>query len=274
MEAINPTVAVGWSVAALLFGLALLASVGGRLRQGAYLMMAGIMVIGAVTLYSHDVMAMPQICAALITGGAVGLVLGQGVPRSAIPAVLTGLIGQAGMAAVFVGVAAWRNPHAFGLLDETTDRMLTDAAAFVGLAIAFGAMAGAGAAAILWHGMTRQGEGRRGPPLFAGAMLVATGAVTSVFALSPDTGWLIGSIGVALLAGQALARWAMGVGTGAAAALVGGLAGWAVAGSAFLLENMGMAVAGGLAGAAGTVLGLRLCGGAVRKGLADAGRHP
>ncbi|WP_150294953.1 NAD(P)(+) transhydrogenase (Re/Si-specific) subunit beta [Sphingobium estronivorans] len=274
MEPIDPTIAAGWSVAALLFGLALLASLDGGLRRGANLMMAGMMVIGAVTLYSHDVMAMPQICAALITGGAIGLALGQGVPRSAIPALLTGLVGQAGLAAVFVGGAAWRNPHAFGLLDEATDRLLGDAAIAMAATVALGAMACAGAAAILWRGTAWQGERRPGLPLFAAAMLVATGGTMAGFVASPGSAGLLVSTGVALLAGWGLARWAIGAGAGPAMALVGGLAGWAVAASAFLLENTGMAVAGGLAGAAGSLLGLRLCGRAGRKGLADARRRP
>ncbi len=52
------------------------------------------------------------------------------------------------------------------------------------------------------------------------------------------------------------------------------MAGWSAAGLACLLENIGLLVAGGLAGAAGTGIGLRLCGGARGKGLADAEAHP
>ncbi|HKY81429.1 MAG TPA: NADP transhydrogenase subunit beta [Sphingobium sp.] len=52
------------------------------------------------------------------------------------------------------------------------------------------------------------------------------------------------------------------------------MAGWSVGAAGFLLENIGLAVAGGLAGSAGSVLTLRLCRGANRKGLADGRRHP
>lgn len=52
------------------------------------------------------------------------------------------------------------------------------------------------------------------------------------------------------------------------------MAGWSAAALAFLLENIGLIVVGGLAGAAGTGVALRLCGGVGRKGLADAGAHP
>ncbi|WP_084733221.1 NAD(P)(+) transhydrogenase (Re/Si-specific) subunit beta [Sphingobium chungbukense] len=274
MEGANPTVLAGWSMAALLFGLALPASFGGGLRRGAHLMMAGMTVIGAVTLYSHDVMSMPQIFAALIMGGAVGLVLGRGMPRAAIPALLIGLIGQTGLAAMFVGVAAWRNPRAFGLLDEMTDQWFADDAAAIGVGVALGAMACAGAAAILWCRMGRRGKGRPGAPFFTGAMLAGTCGAVLAFVASPTTDRLLPLAGVALLAGWGLAKWTMGARMGPAAALVGGLSGWAVAVLAYLLENIGMAVAGGLAGAAGGLFALRLCGGADRKGLAEGGARP
>ena len=52
------------------------------------------------------------------------------------------------------------------------------------------------------------------------------------------------------------------------------MAGWSAAALAFLLENIGLLVAGGLSAAAGTGVALRLCVGAGGKGLADAGAHP
>ncbi|UZW55123.1 NAD(P)(+) transhydrogenase (Re/Si-specific) subunit beta [Sphingobium sp. JS3065] len=265
----NPTVLTGWWLAALLFAATLLAPFGGGFRRRAHLAMAGMMAAGAVTLYSHDVMALPQICAALITGGAVGLALGRGVPRTTLPALLTGLIGLAGLAALFIGGAAWRDPHAFGLLDDATDRLRADAAAAMAAAIAWGSMACAGVWSIL-----RRGPVRRGQALVAVVMLLATGGFIGVFVATPDIGLLVACGGTALLAGRGLTKRAMDAGTGPAMALVGGFSGWAVAASAFLMENMAMAVAGGLTGAAGSLFCARLCGGPGRKGLADAERHP
>ncbi len=233
-------------------------------------MMAGMMVAGAVTLYSHDVMAMPQICAALITGGAVGLLLGRGVPRSALPALLTGLVGQAGLAAVFIGLAAWRNPHVFGVLDDVTDRPLVGAMVAIGATVTFGAMACAGAATTLRRG----GRQRKRKGRFAAAMLLATGGTLGAFVANPATGLLLACVGIALLAGRGLAQRALDYGMGPAVALIGGLAGWAIAGTAFLMGNMAMAVAGGFAGSAGSMFAIRLCGGAGRKGLADVERRP
>mgnify|MGYP003583441658 CR=1 FL=1 len=60
----------------------------------------------------------------------------------------------------------------------------------------------------------------------------------------------------------------------ASLALTIAMAGWSAAALAFLLQNVAMIVAGGLAGAAGTGVALRICGGARGKGLADGGRRP
>jgi H+-translocating NAD(P) transhydrogenase subunit beta len=57
-------------------------------------------------------------------------------------------------------------------------------------------------------------------------------------------------------------------------ALTIAMAGWSAAALAFLLQNVGMVVAGGLAGAAGMGSALRICGRAHWKGLAEAGRRP
>lgn len=57
-------------------------------------------------------------------------------------------------------------------------------------------------------------------------------------------------------------------------ALAIAMAGWSAAALAFLLQNIGMVIAGGLAGAGGTGIALRICGGGRGKGLADTGRRP
>ncbi|HJT41250.1 MAG TPA: hypothetical protein VJ762_13035 [Sphingobium sp.] len=64
------------------------------------------------------------------------------------------------------------------------------------------------------------------------------------------------------------------IGATALMAATGGMTGWSIAAAAFLLENMGLAAAGGVVGAAGTVLALRLRGKAWRKGLAEPERRP
>ena len=53
-----------------------------------------------------------------------------------------------------------------------------------------------------------------------------------------------------------------------------GMVGWSASGLALLLQNAGLLMAGGLSGAAGFGIALRIFGGARPKGLADMGRRP
>ena len=269
MEGANATILVGWSLSAILSAAALLVSIAGDLRRSTHLAAAALMVAAALALYTHDVMALPQICAALITGSAVGLALGRGIPRSRLPLLMGGLVGLAGVAAVLVGGAALRDPHAFGLLDDVTDRLRVVGTAGIGAGVSCGAMACGGAAAML-----RGGRADRLHILIIAILLLAASGATAAFVVAPNPARLLACIGVTLVAGWAVTKRALLAGMGPALAVVSGFAGWAVAASAFLMENMPMVVAGGLAGAAGSLFGIRLCVFAERKGLAHAGRRP
>lgn len=272
-DGLNPTILIGWFLAALLFLLALWPQRIGQ--RGGSLALTGMASAVAVTLYSHDVMAMPQICAALIAGGAAGWLLARQAPLSALPAVLAGLIGQLGLAAIFIAVAGWRNPHAFGLLDDATDRLIPVAAWAMGAGGAFGGMACAGAIVLLAR-RTGQQIGRRGWParILSLALPVLMIAAMAQFGRQPSGLLLAACIGLGLLTGGRLTLAMAVAGTGPALALLGGMAGWSAAALGFMMENMAMAAGGGLAGAAGTVVALRLCGGPGRKGLADGDRRP
>lgn len=268
MDGVGPTVLIGWALAALLFMLSLRA-----VRRGALAVLTGMAAVVAVTLYSHDVIPLPEICGALIVGGLAGLVLAREVPLSALPALLAGLIGQLGLAALFIGIAAWRNPHAFGLLDEATNALTQAAGVAIGLGSALGAMTFAGAVTALWRGgVDGVALGRAG--FLAVPLLLLTGLLVAWFALHPSSLLLSACAGVALLSGHRLAQGVMHIGMGPVLALLGGLSGWSGAVMGFLLENMAMVVAGGLAGAAGSMIAARLRGGAGRKGLADRERRP
>lgn len=217
MSAAYDAIMLAEVAAALLFFYALWPSrtvVDGRRRHAA---VAGTAILSAAAIYGMDVINGPEIVAALIIGGAIGLMLGREWPESRLFALLTIFAACSGAAMVCAAVAAWLNPFAFGLVDE----------------------------------------GRTG---IAARHLVA-------LAVAAFAGW-----GACI--GGAVAMLRRGKAGGALLAISIGLAGWSAAAMAFLLENMGLVVAGGLAGAAGTGIALRICGGVRGKGLADAGSRP
>lgn len=261
-------VGLGWVTAALLFLLSLRAATGAAPRAGAHMAMAGAVAATTVTLYSHDVVNLPPICGALIMGGAIGLFMARALPMAALPSLLAGLIGLGALAVLMVDLAAWRNPYAFGLLDDTTGQLSRASAVALALGVPLGAMASAGAVTMLWKGAAGGGG------LWAVLLSLLTLTLAMLFALHPTFVLLCTCAGAALSAGHYIAHWGGKAGTGPVLAMLGGLTGCSGAAAAFLLANPAMVVAGGLAGAAGSMFALRLCGGTGRKGLADRDRQP
>ena len=122
----------------------------------------------------------------------------------------------------------------------------------------------------------------------AGATALCAAAVAGALWIDPSAFVLIGAIANPLSASdQSLLCFSLGAGL---LALLAGLAalvrraraagsfwaisgaGWAVSGGAFLLDNWGMAAAGGMAASATLVVAVRRV--VERKGLADPIRHP
>lgn len=217
MSAGVDAIMLGQAIAAVCFFVALwpYAGVAARWRPRAAL--AGTVILSAAAIYDMDVINGPEIVAALLAGGAVGLLGGREWPWSRLATLLAVLAGCAGAALLFAVLAARLNPYAFGLVDEDA----VDIAMRYLLILAAVAVAGSG----------------------AGICAVAA---------------LLKREGVEMLL----------------AALAIGMAGWSAAAMAFLLQNIGLVVAGGLAGAAGTGFALRLWDGPQGKGLADALDRP
>lgn len=219
MSAAIDAVSLASALAALLFFLSLWRPGTTPVPRHRHAATAGALILAAATLYAADVLNLPEIIAALIIGGAAGLLLGRELPVRFLPALMTALAGLVGLAAVVMALAAWINPYAFGLIGEAGDHRTARKVAALGIAVLTGALACVGGIAALVARRWRS-DGR--------IMLASTAA----------------------------------------------MAGWSVAATAFLLENMGLAVAGGLAGSAGTVLAARLCADVSGKALADARRRP
>ena len=215
-------VSLAGSAAALLFMLALWPSaVAWRHRRSATV--AGIVILGAATGYGMDAVNMPEIVGTLVIGSAGGLLLGRELPRHHLSALMTVVAGMVGLAMIAVALAAWLNPHVFGLTGAASDGLTQANSLLIALCMATGAVACAGA-----------------------------GIALSVVKLAP-------------MPDARAAAWMVGI---------AGMTGWSIAAAAFLLENAGLVVAGGLTGSAGTALALRSCGMAWRKGLAEPLRRP
>lgn len=270
MSSALDAITLGWAFSALLFLLSLspLARIPDRRRRHAAA--AGVLILTGAALYGADVVNLPEIVGVLIIGGAIGVMLARELPAHRLPALLTTLAGLVGLAAIAVAQAAWLNPYAFGLIGGSDDRIVPRAVIAVGVAMLMGAMACAGGFVALLGSPTRLGRGI----LKSLTLLMVASLFIAAFVASHTLPLLWTGAMVAALSGFQLARRTFGAGEPALLALTGAMAGWSVAATAFLLENIGLAVAGGLAGSVGSVMTMRLYHASGRKGLADAQRHP
>jgi len=255
---------VAWAFAALLF----LLSFWSPARQGSHAAMGGTLILAAATLYSVDVVNMPEVVGATVIGTAMGFGLARESPSRALPRLLAALAGSVGLAAIAMMLAIDRNPFAFGLIAEGADKVAPVKALAVSLGAMLGSAASGGAATLLLDRAAARS------PLFFCLLLVTAGVSAAMFVRSGQSLWLWASVAFAGVAGVLIGRRLVGHGLSALLAMTAGLGGWSVVATALLLENMGLAIAGGLAGSAGGVAALRLCRAASRKGLAHAQRRP
>lgn len=263
MEALNPATELAGMGAILLF----LNAFWRRrvVRWGRNSAFLGVLLLGGIAVYSHDVMNLPEICGLGVIGCAVGLMLAREWPAGHLPSLLAGAVGLTGLAAVIAALGALRNPHAFGLLDDLTDRMMPGATGAMALVLMLGAMAGGGGVGVICRE-----AGFRGQAWLGSFLLVTASMATAYFMNAPRGAGAGMTIGFAFLSGMILIPCTMQAGVAVALAIICGIAGWSVVAMGFLLQDLGMVVAGGLAGSMGSTIALRLLR-PVAKGLADSG---
>jgi H+-translocating NAD(P) transhydrogenase subunit beta len=257
------------TVAGGLTALLFLLSLWGPVAQGRHAAIGGILILVAVTLYNVDVVNLPEVVGAAVIGTVLGFALARELPMRVFPRLLGVLTGSIGTAVIAMLLAVERNSNAFGLAGEGSDMLAPNKAIALSLGAIMGAMAATGGAVAL---LDR--PGRANGWLLCCLPLGLAAVPSALFVQSAETIWLWAGIVPAGFAGMLFGRRLLDHGPTALLAMTCGMVGWSVAATAFLLENMGLAIAGGLAGSAGSVVTLRLCHGPSGKGLADARRHP
>src|SRR5881628_1226522 len=79
-------------------------------RRGNYTGMVGMVIAIATTLAVHKIASLPEIIAAMVIGGGIGLVTARKIQMTAMPQLVAAFHSLVGMAAVLVGAAAYLNP--------------------------------------------------------------------------------------------------------------------------------------------------------------------
>jgi NAD/NADP transhydrogenase beta subunit len=179
----------------LLSGLILLGALLWRAAPiGNRMAMAGILLAVAATLYSHDVVNLPEIVSALVIGGSIGLLLARRCAARRLPWLVVAAHGLLGVAAMATVGALFLNPFAFALTrDDGTIAPRDGMVLAAGFAI--GAMVVAG---ISWMAVRRTQAGLAwigsGAGWLAAALGFALGNSALVVAggMAGVTGWRLG----------------------------------------------------------------------------------
>lgn len=198
----------------------------------------------------------------IVIGGAIGATIAKRVEMTALPQLMAAFHSLVGLAAVFISVAAFYNPVAYGIglrgaigltsLIEMALGVAIGAITFTGSVIAFGKL---------------QGIVSGKPLSFAGQHLLnaALGGLLIILTLAfCTTEWDIlffGIIAVSLILGITLIMPIGGADMPVIVSMLNSYSGWAAAGIGFTLQNPLLIIVGALVGASGAILSYIMCKG-------------
>jgi NAD(P) transhydrogenase subunit beta len=233
-------------------------------RRGNRFGMAGMLIAVVTTLVTHQVAALPEILGAIAIGGAIGWITARKIAMTDMPQLVAAFHSLVGLAAVLVGVAAYLNPEAFGILDGNGE-ILTVSRIEMGLGVAIGAITFSGSVIAF---LKLAGKMSGAPIMLPGrhvinlGTLVAIIGLTAYFAIQPTSGteWVFWTIVVlSFLIGFLLIIPIGGADMPVVVSMLNSYSGWAAAAMGFTLHNSAMIITGALVGSSGAILSYIMC---------------
>lgn len=248
-------------------------------RRGNRFGMAGMLIAVATTLVTHvpmiqgdalnsyvgpDFATLGQILAAIAIGAVIGIVTARKIAMTDMPQLVAAFHSLVGLAAVLVGVAAYLNPEAFGILDANKE-ILTVSRIEMGLGVAIGAITFSGSVIAF---LKLAGKMSGSPIMLPGrhvinlATLTAIIGLTAYFAIMPTAGaeWAFWTIVVlSFIIGFLLIIPIGGADMPVVVSMLNSYSGWAAAAMGFTLHNSAMIITGALVGSSGAILSYIMC---------------
>ena len=253
-------------------------------RQGNRYGMIGMLVAVATTLIVHypgaalydeaagtladglDGLALAEILIAIGIGAAIGLTTARRIAMTAMPQLVAAFHSLVGLAAVLVAAAAFLNPGAFGILDQTGNTFAVSRVEMV-LGAAIGAITFSGSVIAF----AKLNGNMSGAPIILPArhlinfgILLGIIVLTALFALSASAGpgenqmfWIVTAL--AFLVGFLLIIPIGGADMPVVVSMLNSYSGWAAAAMGFTLSNTAMIITGALVGSSGAILSYIMC---------------
>lgn len=228
--------------------------------------MIGMALALITTLVIYDKANIVEIGIAIFLGAIIGVTIARKIAMTAMPELVAGFHSLVGLAAVVVGLAAWLNPSAFGILDEA-GQILVVSRIELGLGIAIGAITFSGSVIAF---LKLSGRMSGSPILLPARHLINLGTLAAILGLiaayamsgagGPAEGMLIIWIAIlAFLIGFLLIIPIGGADMPVVVSMLNSYSGWAAAAMGFTLGNSAMIITGALVGSSGAILSYIMC---------------
>ncbi len=261
--AVTPSwVLLAYLVAGVLFILALRGlSSPETSQQGNRYGMIGMIIAVGTTLIEHNV-GLPFIVGAIAIGGGVGYYIARQIKMTAMPELVAGFHSLVGMAAVLVGVAAYLNPAAFGILDPATGEIAGVSRVEMGLGVAIGAITFSGSVIAF---LKLSGRMSGAPIQLPGRHVINLGILAAILGLVAyfvvdQSQWVFFTItALSFAIGFLLIIPIGGADMPVVISMLNSYSGWAAAAMGFTLQNSAMIITGALVGSSGAILSYIMC---------------
>ena len=231
-------------------------------RKGNLFGMVGMLIAIIVTFLSigNFSTSLIYVLVFLLLGGTIGSFIAFKIPMTAMPELVAGFHSLVGLAAVFVAIAAFLNPEAFGLGFPLNIKLASLIEMSIGAAVGAVTFSGSVIAFLKLRGIMSGS-----PIIFKGQhfinLLLGIFIILMIYYLCktqlPPLFWTV--IILSFLIGAMLIIPIGGADMPVVISMLNSYSGWAAAGIGFTLENTALIITGALVGSSGAILSYIMC---------------
>jgi H+-translocating NAD(P) transhydrogenase subunit beta len=210
-----------------------------------------------------DLTSIGLIVAAIAIGAVIGIVTARRIKMTDMPQLVAAFHSLVGLAAVLVGVAAYLNPGAFGILDDAGN-INPVSRVEAGLGVAIGAITFSGSVIAF---LKLAGKMSGAPIILPLRHVINLGTLVAILGLiaffahtNPAPGWAFWAIvALSFAIGFLLIIPIGGADMPVVVSMLNSYSGWAAAAMGFTLHNSAMIITGALVGSSGAILSYIMC---------------
>ena len=229
-------------------------------QRGNRLGMIGMAIAVLTTLLTHGIASLGEIVVAIAVGGGIGLVTARRIQMTAMPQLVAAFHSLVGLAAVLVGVAAFLNPEAFGILGPEGIHHASRVEMALGVAI--GAITFSGSVIAF---LKLNGNMSGAPILLPLRHFINLGTLVAILGLiayftQDQAPWVFFTVvALSFAIGFLLIIPIGGADMPVVVSMLNSYSGWAAAAMGFTLHNTAMIITGALVGSSGAILSYIMC---------------